>query len=237
MISDWKRVRDDWKQANAPTPPVLINVCNETTQAAFLETIMRQNLFGMEMPSDLKSDKTLLRIDSKIIDSIESGETKISDTKTSLREKVRTVGKVGLPGEDITNIISVNMLTEGWDVQTVSHIMGLRTFGSQLLCEQVVGRGLRRVSYDTEEIDGKQMFTPEYVTVLGVPFGLSSKKKPTVRRKPTTLISLIPENYKHQISWPVIDDIVKLQEYSLKLTLENKLPYVSTDEEQKKNWN
>ena len=68
-----------------------------------------------------------------------------------LRRQVDTVGRPGEPGEKIQNVISVGMLSEGWDAKTVTHIMGLRAFTSQLLCEQVVGRGLRRTSY---EIDG-----------------------------------------------------------------------------------
>jgi superfamily II DNA or RNA helicase len=68
-----------------------------------------------------------------------------------LRQQVDTVGKEGKPGEQIQNVISVGMLSEGWDARTVTHIMGLRAFSSQLLCEQVVGRGLRRVSYEFDK--------------------------------------------------------------------------------------
>src|SRR5258708_39207361 len=75
---------------------------------------------------------------------------------------------VGQPGEQIQNVISVGMLSEGWDAKTVTHIMGLRAFTSQLLCEQVVGRGLRRTSYEIDEVSG--LFRPEYVNIFGVPF-------------------------------------------------------------------
>jgi len=85
-----------------------------------------------------------------------------------LRRKVYTVGKRGQPGEQVQNIISVGMLSEGWDAKTVTHIMGLRAFTSQLLCEQVVGRGLRRTSYEVNEATG--LFQAEYVNVFGVPF-------------------------------------------------------------------
>ena len=67
---------------------------------------------------------------------------------------VDTVGRHGQPGEQIQNVISVGMLSEGWDAKTVTHIMGLRAFTSQLLCEQVVGRGLRRTSYDLNSETG-----------------------------------------------------------------------------------
>jgi type III restriction enzyme len=84
-----------------------------------------------------------------------------------LREVMNTVGKPGKLGEQVKCVVSVSMLTEGWDANTVTHIMGVRAFGTQLLCEQVVGRGLRRMSYTTNN-DG--MFEPEYAEVYGVPF-------------------------------------------------------------------
>ncbi len=84
-----------------------------------------------------------------------------------LRQMVDTVGKPGQPGAPIQKVISVGMLSEGWDAKTVTHIMGLRAFSSQLLCEQVVGRGLRRTSYDVNRETG--LFEPEYVNIFGVP--------------------------------------------------------------------
>ena len=84
-----------------------------------------------------------------------------------LREVMNTIGKRGKLGENIKCVVSVSMLTEGWDANTVTHIMGVRAFGTQLLCEQVVGRGLRRTNYVPNE---KGMFTPEYAEVYGVPF-------------------------------------------------------------------
>jgi type III restriction enzyme len=85
-----------------------------------------------------------------------------------LRRIVDTVGRLGEPGADVQHVVSVGMLTEGWDARTVTHIMGLRAFTSQLLCEQVVGRGLRRTSYEVDEKSG--LFEPEYVNVFGIPF-------------------------------------------------------------------
>ncbi len=98
-----------------------------------------------------------------------------------LREVMNTVGKPGKLGENVKCVVSVSMLTEGWDANTVTHILGVRAFGTQLLCEQVVGRGLRRRSYATNP-DG--IFEPEYAEVYGVPFsfipcsGSSSDPKP-----------------------------------------------------------
>ena len=84
-----------------------------------------------------------------------------------LREVMNTVGKHGKLGEHVRCVVSVSMLTEGWDANTVTHILGVRAFGTQLLCEQVVGRGLRRMSYAVNEAG---MFAPEYAEVYGVPF-------------------------------------------------------------------
>lgn len=89
------------------------------------------------------------------------------DDTAILREVMNTVGRRGKLGEGIRCVVSVSMLTEGWDANTVTHILGVRAFGSQLLCEQVVGRGLRRRSYAVNE-DG--YFEPEYAEVYGVPF-------------------------------------------------------------------
>ena len=84
-----------------------------------------------------------------------------------MREVMNTVGKKGKLGEPVRCVVSVSMLTEGWDANTVTHILGVRAFGTQLLCEQVVGRGLRRRSYEPDE---NGLFTPEYADVYGVPF-------------------------------------------------------------------
>src|SRR6202043_3150496 len=107
----------------------------------------------------------------------EAGEENSTGTKKKLTKKDRaellrktvdTIGREGKPGEQIQNVISVGMLSEGWDAKTVTHIMGLRAFTSQLLCEQVVGRGLRRTSYEINPDTG--LFDPEYVNIFGVPF-------------------------------------------------------------------
>jgi type III restriction enzyme len=96
-----------------------------------------------------------------------------------LREVMNTIGKRGKLGEQVRCVVSVSMLTEGWDANTVTHILGVRAFGTQLLCEQVVGRGLRRISYEPNA-DG--MFEPEYAEVFGVPFSfIPSVGKPMPR--------------------------------------------------------
>ena len=95
----------------------------------------------------------------------------ISDQEL-LREVMNTVGKPGRLGDSIRCVVSVSMLTEGWDANTVSHVLGVRAFGTQLLCEQVIGRALRRQSYELNE-DG--LFDVEYADVLGIPFDFTAK--------------------------------------------------------------
>ena len=118
-----------------------------------------------------------------------------------LREVLNTVGKPGRLGADIRCVVSVSMLTEGWDANTVTHVLGIRAFGTQLLCEQVVGRALRRASYDPTP-DG--MFEPEYAEVLGVPFTFLTTTKPgTVRApKPIQTVRALPERSSLRIEFP-----------------------------------
>ncbi|OGQ94112.1 MAG: restriction endonuclease [Deltaproteobacteria bacterium RIFOXYD12_FULL_57_12] len=89
-----------------------------------------------------------------------------------LREVMNTVGKKGRLGDSIRCVVSVSMLTEGWDANTVTHVLGVRAFGTQLLCEQVIGRALRRQSYDLNE---QGLFNVEYADVLGIPFDFTAK--------------------------------------------------------------
>ena len=90
------------------------------------------------------------------------------DDRDVIREALNTVGRPGGLGEQVRCVVSVSMLTEGWDTRTVVHILGFRAFGTQLLCEQVTGRALRRSNYDSFDDDGR--LTPEFADVLGVPF-------------------------------------------------------------------
>jgi len=85
---------------------------------------------------------------------------------------MNTVGKYGRLGDSIRCVESVSMLTEGWDARTVTHVLGVRAFGTQLLCEQVIGRALRRQSYDLNE---ENLFNVEYADVLGIPFDFTAK--------------------------------------------------------------
>jgi len=112
-----------------------------------------------------------------------------------MREVLNTVGKAGKLGEHVRCVVSVSMLTEGWDCNTVTHILGVRAFGTRLLCEQVMGRGLRRRSYTVGD-DG--MMTPEYADIFGVPFsgfpvaGLPEERTPPTP-KPGKAVRAVPE--------------------------------------------
>ncbi|MEW4568509.1 BPTD_3080 family restriction endonuclease [Tautonia sp. JC769] len=119
-----------------------------------------------------------------------------------LREVMNTVGKRGKLGEQVRCVVSVSMLTEGWDANTVTHILGVRAFGTQLLCEQVVGRALRRMSYAAND-EGR--FEPEYAEVYGVPFSFipcsGSTQEPKPGPMPTRVRSL-DSRIDCEITWP-----------------------------------
>ncbi len=119
-----------------------------------------------------------------------------------LREVMNTVGKEGRLGGSIRCVVSVSMLTEGWDANTVTHVFGVRAFGTQLLCEQVIGRALRRQSYELNE-DG--LFNTEYADVLGIPFDFTAKPvvAPPVPPRVTTQVKAVrPERDALQITFP-----------------------------------
>ena len=119
-----------------------------------------------------------------------------------LREVMNTVGKPGRLGDSIRCVVSVSMLSEGWDANTVTHVLGVRAFGTQLLCEQVVGRALRRQSY---ELNGKDRFTVEYADVLGIPFDFTATPvvtQPTPPRETIHVHAVRPERDHLEIRFP-----------------------------------
>jgi type III restriction enzyme len=131
-----------------------------------------------------------------------------------LREVMNTVGKTGKLGEQIRCVVSVSMLTEGWDANTVTHILGVRAFGTQLLCEQVVGRGLRRMSY---AVGADGLFTPEYAEVYGVPFSFIPTSGSTAEPKPgptPTRVRALEDRAALEITFP------RLQGYRFELPTE-----------------
>ena len=123
-----------------------------------------------------------------------------------LREAMNTIGKSGKLGEHIRCVVSVAMLTEGWDANTVTHILGIRPFRSQLLCEQVIGRGLRRRSYAVNPETGH--FDPEYAEVYGVPFAFipGDRQVPTAKNpRPAIEVRALPERFDLAIRFPKLD--------------------------------
>ncbi|MDE3767564.1 BPTD_3080 family restriction endonuclease [Sinorhizobium meliloti] len=128
----------------------------------------------------------------------EVGELSDSDL---LREVMNTVGKKGRLGEQVRCVVSVSMLTEGWDANTVTHILGVRAFGTQLLCEQVVGRGLRRYSYD---LNSEQLFDVEYADIMGIPFDFTAKPQVAAVKPPKKLtrVAAVKERAALEIVFP-----------------------------------
>ena len=223
---DWMETAKIWRESRQKTPPVMITVANRTETAARISYAFDHNKVLIE---ELCDSARTLHIDSKVLDKAEAQQDAVGlngvgedddqedgDTPPKkltrdqqaeqLRKIVDTVGKPGEPGEQIQNVISVGMLSEGWDAKTVTHIMGLRAFSSQLLCEQVVGRGLRRTSYEVDEVTG--LYEPEYVNVFGVPFTFLPHEggdgPPPRPDRPKTAIEAVPEKRQYEIRWPNI---------------------------------
>ena len=222
--TDWLETQKAWAKLGYPTPPVMITVANRTETAARIKYSFDNRRVLID---ELTKPELTLHIDSKVLNAAEAkgeeGESETAEIESDdddepkakkltkdqqaelLRQTVDTVGHIGKPGEQIQNVISVGMLSEGWDAKTVTHIMGLRAFTSQLLCEQVVGRGLRRTSYEAGE-DG--LFKPEYVNIFGVPFTFlpheGGDDGPLPPPPPKTRIEAVKEKVKFEISWPNI---------------------------------
>lgn len=215
--SSWLKKFRQWQQHGCVVPPVMITVANRIETAARIGRAFARR--DLEVDAELCKPDRLLQIDSKAMKDAERRDERLEMNGAAdrpganarmnqkqkaehLRLKVGTVGQEGAPGAQVCNVISVSMLSEGWDARNVTHIMGLRAFSSQLLCEQVVGRGLRRTSYDVGE-DG--LFQPEYVEVVGVPFSFLPHENgdaPILPDKPATRIEPLPERKQHAIRWP-----------------------------------
>ena len=137
-----------------------------------------------------------------------SGDQAAGNTITDqdlLREVMNTVGKTGKLGASIRCVVSVSMLTEGWDANTVTHVLGVRAFGTQLLCEQVIGRALRRQSYELNEAG---LFNVEYADVLGIPFDFTAKPvvvKPVPPRQTVNVKAVRPERDALEICFPRVE--------------------------------
>lgn len=234
---DWLETVKVWIERGFKSPPVIISVANRTETAARVKYAFDHKKIRID---ELCISERILHIDSEVLGMAESQEEATSieseeeqedeptrklskkERAESLRQKVDTVGQAGKPGEHIQNVISVGMLSEGWDARTVTHIMGLRAFSSQLLCEQVVGRGLRRTSYEINPDTG--LFDAEYVNIFGVPFTFlpheSQDGPPPPPLPPKTKIEPASEKKQFEISWPNIIRIDHVYKPELKLEIE-----------------
>ncbi|MFG0258865.1 MAG: DEAD/DEAH box helicase, partial [Phycisphaerales bacterium JB041] len=242
---DWLATKEAWEKQGHEVPPVMISVANRTETAARIKYAFDH---GNILIEELCDPERTLHIDSKVLESAEGQDEPVEldaaadddddgaddgpirkltkkEMGELLRRQVDTVGKAGEPGGPIQNVISVAMLTEGWDARTVTHIMGLRAFSSQLLCEQVIGRGLRRTSYD--DFDG-ELYRPEYVNVFGIPFSFMPHEggdaKPPPPPPPRTEIKPLQEREaEFEITWP---QVLKIEvEYRPRLDLDwSKVP-------------
>jgi type III restriction enzyme len=218
---DWLETQKAWAKLGYPTPPVMITVANRTETAARIKYSFDNRRVLID---ELSKPELTLHIDSKVLDAAEAkdeqGESDAAASESDedepkakkltkdqqaelLRRTVDTVGHIGKPGEQIQNVISV----------------GLRAFTSQLLCEQVVGRGLRRTSYEAGE-DG--LFKPEYVNIFGVPFTFlpheGGDDGPLPPPPPKTRIEALKEKAQFEISWP---NIIRIDHvYSPKLEID-----------------
>ena len=168
IYSSWKQDYEDWARTlpelRGPSP-VLLCVTNDATRAKWLFDHLVRDYDLLRNEGDDRARWTTIQIDSKVFDADRGREA-------VLREMVNTVGSENRPGEHVRCIVSVNMLSEGWDVKSVTHILGLRAFGSPLLTEQIVGRGLRRTNYDVinRPLDDRPEGYEETVDAFGIPF-------------------------------------------------------------------
>jgi len=228
LASEWKRTFEEFQKAGSPVPPVMIVVCDNTD----LARLVHEHIAGGNVLRELEGEATF-RIDTKLLAEAEAayeGETR-AEAAERLRRVVDTIGKLEWegegdpPGKNIRCVVSVGMLNEGWDAQNVTQILGLRAFTSQLLCEQVVGRGLRRLNYD-------DFSEPEYVDVYGVPFEvIPVKKKPRSSaevQRVSTLVRALPERKHLEITFPRVEGYVFDVRQRIRLNLKD-VPYLQLD--------
>ena len=161
------------------------------------------NFRGMAADEIERFRREILERGGRLADEVQRG--KELDDVTLLREVMNTVGKYGQLGGSIRCVVSVSMLTEGWDANTVTHVLGVRAFGTQLLCEQVIGRALRRQSYDLNE-DG--LFNVEYADALGIPFDFTAKPvvaPPQPPRETIQVKAMRPERDALELRFPRVE--------------------------------
>jgi type III restriction enzyme len=240
LASQWRQRFEQYRSATSTQltiPPVMIVVCHETeTSQLFYEQLSGEREEEVPLPNGKTETKTVfegskildefsneeghrrtIRIDSKLLAALQGDGEESKDEKVAeMRRIIDTVGKSGMPGEHVRCVVSVSMLTEGWDANNVTQILGVRAFGSQLLCEQVVGRGLRRRSYTPNPDTG--LLEPEYVDVYGIPFSLipfkgRPKDEEEPDDKPRNHVRPVPGREALEIRAPRVESYV----YDLRL--------------------
>ena len=182
IYSSWRKEYEDWgatfEFARPEPSPVLLCVTDSAQRAAWLfEHLTREYELLRNADDEDRRRWVTISIDSKVFDADKGNEA-------VLREMVSTVGSKGRPGERVRCIVSVNMLSEGWDVKSVTHILGLRAFGAPLLTEQIIGRGLRRTNYDVlyQSLEKRPEGGEETVDAFGIPFvGFPVEKRKRAR--------------------------------------------------------
>ena len=221
-IAGWEKTLPDGSTVLVPGKlPLFSNVIEDGVQSRWEARPTTILIDSNQLESGEAMSRDFKKIASREIDEFKR-EYKLrfpgkdTDSLTDedlLREVMNTVGKPGKLGEPVKCVVSVSMLTEGWDANTVTHILGVRAFGTQLLCEQVVGRGLRRISYETEmrqlEVDGKlidlEAFPVEYAEVYGVPFSFIPTReapKPGTPPKRPTRVRALEDRLRCEITFP-----------------------------------
>ena len=240
-----------------PTPPVFIVVANEIATAAAIADYIAgwsetpsddTGTIYHEAACPLFANYTTAgptdRVRTLLVHSQIEGDSNLSkpikaqakrlrapgdarDDRDVIRGALNSVGRLGGDGEHIRCVVSVSMLTEGWDTRTVTHILGFRKFSTQLLCEQVTGRALRRSNYDHYDDDG--LLVPEYAEVIGVPFQFMPVKDPSADPeppKPRYTVRSLPGRARHRIWFPNVERyITRTGSRSFRLVPERVIPW------------
>ena len=233
LYTDYVEKVEEWRELGRTEPPVMAIVMNSVKNANAMfrhiaggaVTPLLSNYEG-QGKDEIRDDPRTIIVHSKM----EDGEAATGETGRYIRELadayrrnpkygfsdsdkaeeiirrvMNTVGRSGLPGENVRCVISVNMLTEGWNTKTVTHLLGFRKFGSSLLCEQVAGRTLRRVTRTKDEDEIR--FEPEYAQILGIPFPQYGEPEPDPCRKekrrfPPVTVEPEPNRRHLRVEWP-----------------------------------
>ncbi len=205
LASQWKSSKSIFEGNNYEVPPLMIIICPQVNTAQHFYEVISQgsSIDDFKNPS-IDQMKYTLQIDSSTLNKAEAMVGDIDPNlskEEAFRELVSNIGKSNTNGQDVRCVISVGMLNEGWDAHNVTQILGVRAFKSSLLCEQVVGRGLRRMNYDDFTVE-------EYVDVYGIPFDFLPTKgeigKPS-KPKPTILIRAEGKNKAFEIRFPRVE--------------------------------